>query len=207
MRFSWNEWITLPIHYRDLPLNAQITFTVWDIADPRTASPVGGSTFRLFGKKSLVNVPCLLSHFKPALNRTLRRGKHRLMLWHGVEADGRVDTTTPSKIGSKDEMGRLEKVGLPSCLRLLRISPALTHSLLKSMNEVIYQSPTGLILCHFARWKKFTRRRHRSPTTCFSTSICLGLTFLLSSMSKHHPVRHGVLLCLSEQRQEFPERQ
>jgi len=47
----WNEWITLPIKYCDLPLNSQIAFTVWDIQGPRQAMPVGGSTFRLFGKK------------------------------------------------------------------------------------------------------------------------------------------------------------
>ena len=41
--------------------------------------------------------------------RTLRRGKHRLFLWPGVEADGSVETTTPSKLGKRDEMGRLEK--------------------------------------------------------------------------------------------------
>ncbi|KAK0193584.1 atypical/PIKK/PI3K protein kinase [Armillaria mellea] len=91
--YTWNEWITLPIRYCDLPLNSQITFTVWDIAGPRTAVPVGGSTFRLFGKKW-----------------TLRRGKHRLLLWQGVEADGSAETSTPSKYGSRDEMGRLEKL-------------------------------------------------------------------------------------------------
>ncbi|SJK99956.1 related to phosphatidylinositol 3-kinase [Armillaria ostoyae] len=91
--YTWNEWITLPIRYCDLPLNSQITFTVWDIAGPRIAVPVGGSTFRLFGKKW-----------------TLRRGKHRLMLWQGVEADGSAETSTPSKYGSRDEMGRLEKL-------------------------------------------------------------------------------------------------
>ncbi|KAG6837574.1 hypothetical protein H0H93_006988 [Arthromyces matolae] len=90
---SWNEWITLPIRYCDLPLNSHVTFTVWDIAGPLGAVPVGGSTFRLFGKKW-----------------TLRRGKHRLLLWPGVEADGSVETTTPSKLENKDEMGRLEKL-------------------------------------------------------------------------------------------------
>ncbi|PPQ95727.1 hypothetical protein CVT26_008370 [Gymnopilus dilepis] len=89
----WNEWITFPIRYCDLPLSSQITFTVWDIAGPRKAIPVGGSTFRLFGKKW-----------------TLRRGKHRLLLWPGVEADGSVETTTPSKLVTQDEMGRLEKL-------------------------------------------------------------------------------------------------
>lgn len=91
--YTWNEWITLPIRYCDLPLSSQITFTVWDIGGPREAIPVGGSTFRLFGKKW-----------------TLRRGKHRLLLWPGVEADGSVETSTPSKMATQDEMGRLEKL-------------------------------------------------------------------------------------------------
>ncbi|KAG0094700.1 Phosphatidylinositol (PI) 3-kinase [Podila epicladia] len=34
-KFAWNEWITLPIKYRDLPLNAQLCFTIWDAASPR----------------------------------------------------------------------------------------------------------------------------------------------------------------------------
>ncbi|KAL7279363.1 hypothetical protein ACG7TL_007204 [Trametes sanguinea] len=91
--YTWNEWITLPIRYCDLPLNSQITFTVWDIAGPRSATPVGGTTFRLFGKKW-----------------TLRRGKHSMILWPDREADGAIETTTPSKIGTRDEMGRLEKL-------------------------------------------------------------------------------------------------
>ncbi|KAG6809881.1 hypothetical protein H0H92_014299 [Tricholoma furcatifolium] len=91
--YTWNEWITLPIRYCDLPLSSHITFTVWDIAGPRAAAPVGGTTFRLFGKKW-----------------TLRRGKHRLLLWPGVEADGSIETTTPSKLETRDEMGRLEKL-------------------------------------------------------------------------------------------------
>jgi len=41
--------------------------------------------------------------------RTLRRGKHRLLLWPGVESDGSIETTTPSKLAVQDEMGRLEK--------------------------------------------------------------------------------------------------
>ncbi|KAG8823128.1 Phosphatidylinositol (PI) 3-kinase [Serendipita sp. 401] len=91
--YIWNEWITLPINYCDIPLNALITFTVWDIAGPRTTTPVGGTTFRMFGKKM-----------------TLRRGKHRLLLWKSQEADGSVNSQTPSKIGLRDEMGRLEKL-------------------------------------------------------------------------------------------------
>lgn len=91
--YIWNEWITFPVRYCDLPLSSQITFTVWDIGSPRTAIPVGGSTFRMFGKKG-----------------TLRRGKHRLLLWPDQEADGSMESKTPSKLGTRDEMGRLEKL-------------------------------------------------------------------------------------------------
>ncbi|KAJ7071604.1 atypical/PIKK/PI3K protein kinase [Mycena amicta] len=86
-----NKPLTIP--YRTSFKASQVVFTVWDIAGPRAAVPVGGSTFRLFGKKW-----------------SLRRGKHRLHLWRGVEGDGSVDTSTPSKLDERDEMGRLEKL-------------------------------------------------------------------------------------------------
>ena len=51
------------------------------------------------------------SELKVIALRTLRRGKHRLLLWPGIEADGSVESMTPSKLAVQDEMGRLEKVG------------------------------------------------------------------------------------------------
>ena len=48
---SWNEWLTLPIKYSDLPRNAQLALTVWDIYGSRDAVPVGGTTVSVFGKK------------------------------------------------------------------------------------------------------------------------------------------------------------
>ncbi|GAA5933309.1 hypothetical protein JCM10213_001246 [Rhodosporidiobolus nylandii] len=92
-QIAWNESITLPIKYRDLPLGAQLAVTVIDIAGPREEAIVGGATMRLFGSQN-----------------TLRKGKQRLYLWKGVAADGSAETETPSKVGLKDEMGRLEKL-------------------------------------------------------------------------------------------------
>lgn len=98
--YVWNESVTLPIKYRDLPLSSQLAVTIYDIAGPREVEIVGGSTMRFFGKKS-----------------TLKKGKQRLFLWKGVEADGRNESKTPSKGGAavlggkeEDEMGRLEKL-------------------------------------------------------------------------------------------------
>ena len=48
---SWNEWLTLPIKYSDLPRNAQLALTIWDIYGSRDAVPVGGTTVSVFGKK------------------------------------------------------------------------------------------------------------------------------------------------------------
>jgi len=90
---DWNEHVTLPVKYRDLPASAQLAVTVFDIAGPRQLAVVGGSTLRLFGNKA-----------------TLKKGKQRLYLWKGLEADGRVESDTPSKVGLRDEMGRLEKL-------------------------------------------------------------------------------------------------
>ncbi|GAA6011669.1 hypothetical protein JCM10207_004202 [Rhodosporidiobolus poonsookiae] len=92
-QITWNHDITLPIKYRDLPLNAQLAVTVFDIAGPRQLAVVGGATLRLFGSQA-----------------TLKKGKQRLHLWKGKEADGSAETETPSKVGLKDEMGRLEKL-------------------------------------------------------------------------------------------------
>ncbi|GAA5875731.1 hypothetical protein JCM8547_007052 [Rhodosporidiobolus lusitaniae] len=92
-QIAWNENIVLPIKYRDLPLGAQLAVTVFDIAGPRDLAVVGGATMRLFGNQA-----------------TLKKGKQRLFLWKGKEADGSAETETPSKVGLKDEMGRLEKL-------------------------------------------------------------------------------------------------
>ncbi|PWN50000.1 phosphatidylinositol 3-kinase [Violaceomyces palustris] len=91
---QWSEWITLPYKLCDLPLNAQLAFTVYDVAGSSSANVIGGSTFRLFSKKG-----------------TLKNAQHRLFLWKGLEGDGSAETGTPSKVGDvQDEMGRLEKL-------------------------------------------------------------------------------------------------
>ncbi|XP_071952733.1 phosphatidylinositol 3-kinase catalytic subunit type 3-like [Antedon mediterranea] len=93
-RWNWNEWITLPLMYSDLPRNAQACFTIWDVYSARKAIPVGGTTVSLFGK-----------------NGTFRQGMHDMKVWPGVLADGKTYTTTPGKtVGSEDEMARLAKL-------------------------------------------------------------------------------------------------
>ena len=88
--------------------------------------------------------------------RSLRRGKHRLYLWPGREADGSNETSTPSKTSTRDEMGRLEKVcrlKIQEC----NVSSLARFSLSRNTNEVIFPSRTGLILWLSERWRKSMR--------------------------------------------------
>lgn len=92
-RWNWNEWLTLPVKYSDLPRNAQAAFTIWDVYSPTEAKPVGGTTVALFGKHG-----------------TYRQGMHDLKVWPDEVADGGTNSSTPGKLGGDDMMARLAKL-------------------------------------------------------------------------------------------------
>ena len=45
---SWNEWLTLPIRYCDLPRHAVIAFSIHEIISPTNIRIVGSTTISLF---------------------------------------------------------------------------------------------------------------------------------------------------------------
>ncbi|XP_064607919.1 phosphatidylinositol 3-kinase catalytic subunit type 3-like [Liolophura sinensis] len=93
-RWNWNEWLTLPLKYSDLPRNAVLALTIWDIYGTNKALPVGGTVITLFGKSG-----------------TFRQGMHDLKLWPKVEADYHMPSTTPGKAkDAGDQMSRLAKL-------------------------------------------------------------------------------------------------
>ncbi|KAI9179231.1 Phosphatidylinositol (PI) 3-kinase [Blastocladiella emersonii ATCC 22665] len=52
--WRWSEWVTLPRRIRDLPLDAELVFTVWNTVEPRKHAPVGHCTLRFFDAKGLL---------------------------------------------------------------------------------------------------------------------------------------------------------
>lgn len=94
-RWSWNEWVTLPIHYSDIPRTAILALTILDCAGPGKTTIVGGTTISLFGK-----------------NGVFRQGMFDLRVWPNVEADGNVPSKTPGKGHDidKHQMQRLAKL-------------------------------------------------------------------------------------------------
>ena len=97
-RWNWNEWVTLPIHFKHLPCNAVLGLTVYDIYGPQKAVPVGATAIAIFGKHGC-----------------LRRGIHDLRVWPDVVADGAMcaQIYSEGEEGGKErhsEMMRLSKL-------------------------------------------------------------------------------------------------
>ncbi|GLG95013.1 Serine/threonine-protein kinase Tor [Gryllus bimaculatus] len=94
-RWNWNEWITLPVMFCDLPRNAQLALTIYDCVGPSQMHPVGGTTISLFGKHGV-----------------FRQGMIDLRIWPNCEADGNYPTSTPGKARDhgKEQMQRLAKL-------------------------------------------------------------------------------------------------
>lgn len=94
-RWNWNQWVTLPISYSDLPRDAQLCISLYDCAGPGRQLPVGGTTISLFGKHGV-----------------FRQGMLDLRVWPGVEADGGSPSSTPGKTRDhgKEQMQRLAKL-------------------------------------------------------------------------------------------------
>jgi len=82
---TWNEWLTLPINYADIPLSTQIAITVWDLSPAGGdgaighSVPFGGTTISLFGK-----------------DNTLLSGRQRCHIHRYKAADGLSSSKTPS---------------------------------------------------------------------------------------------------------------
>ncbi len=96
-RWNWNEWVILPIRFKDIPRNAKLAFTIYDIYGPQKAVPVGGTTIAIFGKRGC-----------------LRKGIHDLRVWPDVVADGSLKNSTPGEIEDRSEtpseMAKLSKL-------------------------------------------------------------------------------------------------
>ncbi|KAK6643525.1 Phosphatidylinositol 3-kinase catalytic subunit type 3 [Polyplax serrata] len=86
-RWNWNEWVTLPVLFSDLPRNAQLALTIYDCVGSSQTEPVGGTTISLFGKHGL-----------------FRQGMIDLKVWPNCEADGNFPSKTPGKTKDKGKI-------------------------------------------------------------------------------------------------------
>ncbi|KAI0803594.1 phosphatidylinositol 3 [Xylaria sp. FL0064] len=88
----WNEWLTIPIPYKSLPLNSYLAITLWDLSPTGGhqaqghAIPFGGTTFPLFDK-----------------DNQLQKGRQKCAVHRHRQADGNDNTSTPSNIVKRRE--------------------------------------------------------------------------------------------------------
>ncbi|CAF3762751.1 unnamed protein product [Rotaria magnacalcarata] len=80
-RWNWNEWLTLPLRYCDLPRHSILTLCILEIFSPTDTRIVGSTTISLF-----------------ASDGTFRRGIYDLKLWPKTPPDVRFHSSTLGKI-------------------------------------------------------------------------------------------------------------
>lgn len=107
-RWSWNEWLTIPVLFNDLSRYTMIAVTVFDCSGHRGEKTIlGGTAITLFDKTGV-----------------FRQGLYDLRVWPNVEGDGAFHSKTPgkstncyinqmqrlSKLAKKHRNGQIEKV-------------------------------------------------------------------------------------------------
>jgi len=90
-RWAWNQWLTLPIKFSDLPVDSILCCTVWDCNGPGMREAIGGTSISLFGKKGV-----------------FRNGMMDLVVWGGKE--GGEDTPGKVRDTDKEQYHRLAKL-------------------------------------------------------------------------------------------------
>lgn len=53
IQFSWNEWVTLPHLFSELPRTAMLAITILDCGGAGQMTVIGGTTISLFGKNGV----------------------------------------------------------------------------------------------------------------------------------------------------------
>ncbi|KAJ1335959.1 phosphatidylinositol 3-kinase [Microdochium nivale] len=93
---SWNEWLSLPIPYKSLPLNSCLAVTLWDLSPTGGknahghAVPFGGTTLPLFDK-----------------DNQLQKGRQKCVIHRHQLADGNDNTATPSSIPKRRQESKI----------------------------------------------------------------------------------------------------
>eukprot|EP01130_Rhizamoeba_saxonica_P001234 TRINITY_DN11120_c0_g1_i1.p1 TRINITY_DN11120_c0_g1~~TRINITY_DN11120_c0_g1_i1.p1 ORF type:complete len:820 (-),score=165.41 TRINITY_DN11120_c0_g1_i1:36-2366(-) len=88
--YVWNEMLSFPLKYSELPLNSIFVFTIWNMLSPTQKVSVGSASFRVFGN-----------------NNKLRKGRQKLTVLIGKDID---IFSSPGKHENKTEIDRLEKL-------------------------------------------------------------------------------------------------
>uniref|UniRef100_A0A182JA89 Phosphatidylinositol 3-kinase catalytic subunit type 3 n=1 Tax=Anopheles atroparvus TaxID=41427 RepID=A0A182JA89_ANOAO len=95
-RWSWNEWVTLPLSFTDISRTAVLGLTIYDCAGGREQTTVvGGTSISFFSTNGL-----------------FRQGLYDLKVWPQMEPDGTCNSSTPGKCATTgiSQMQRLSKL-------------------------------------------------------------------------------------------------
>ncbi|KAL3954809.1 hypothetical protein ACCO45_010372 [Purpureocillium lilacinum] len=91
---KWNEWLELPISYKQLPVNARLAITIWDLSPTGGkratdhAIPFGGTTLPMFDAENQV-----------------QKGRQKCLVHRHKHADGTDSSRTPALVSARRRPG------------------------------------------------------------------------------------------------------
>uniref|UniRef100_A0A182PPU7 Phosphatidylinositol 3-kinase catalytic subunit type 3 n=1 Tax=Anopheles epiroticus TaxID=199890 RepID=A0A182PPU7_9DIPT len=115
-RWSWNEWVTLPLRFTDISRTAALGLTIYDCAGGREQlTVVGGTSISFFSTNGLFRqVMCgqLIANYLAIVIDLNFQGLYDLKVWPQMEPDAACISTTPGKVSSTNvnQMQRLSKL-------------------------------------------------------------------------------------------------
>eukprot|EP00761_Pharyngomonas_kirbyi_P010894 gb/GECH01010917.1/.p1 GENE.gb/GECH01010917.1/~~gb/GECH01010917.1/.p1 ORF type:complete len:900 (+),score=181.57 gb/GECH01010917.1/:1-2700(+) len=113
-RFQWGEWISFPVTYSDLPPDAELRITIYDVFAPNKNTAIGGSSIPIFTDQG-----------------ELKTGRQKVRVWKGIEAGDE----TPGDLDDDNEMARIERLAQQDYGKLPH-SDWLDHLAFRKINEL-----------------------------------------------------------------------
>lgn len=135
---QWNETLKFP-SIATLPRSSQMAITVWDLEGPGRKYPYASTTVALFDKEGF-----------------LVKGRQKLLLHKGIEADGCIDSKTPSAFADRNELDRLEELVQAHTAGELPSSDWLDKLVFKKLEKLRLDAPTAaenFLILEFPRFE------------------------------------------------------
>ncbi|CAF1247836.1 unnamed protein product [Adineta steineri] len=126
-KWNWNEWLTLPLRYCDLPRHAILALSVHELISPTQIRIIGSTTLSLFDSEG-----------------TFRQGIYDLKVWPNVPPDVKLKSATPGKIEQIFNEEQILSNHTNQTIKSISSSPVITTTNLQYNRKQITSKPLNI---------------------------------------------------------------
>ncbi|CAF1257480.1 unnamed protein product [Rotaria magnacalcarata] len=126
-KWSWNEWLTLPLRYCDLPRHAILALSIHEMISPTEIRIIGSTIIALFDNDG-----------------TFRQGIYDLKLWPNVPPDVKFNSSTPGKIDAVSNNEQILSNNTNQKIKSIASAPVIKTSNLQYNRKQITSKPLNI---------------------------------------------------------------